>query len=202
MCLILFWVCFLSWELWLHALNMIQYWVVFSWFLLFFWQNEDRSLWKLGTLPPGLVTFWNKTFPLSRSWHVLGLGYNPHVNSRDIEHAAVIHYNGNMKPWLEIGLPKFRSYWSKYLDYDQSFLRECNINPWRNLVLLVPSDITNSLFSVDVHFSVVSIVLSCFRYQLLTIFLIACASCQTLCIIAGISVMFLEYMLWSRANFR
>lgn len=95
------------------------------------WQklNEDRSLWKLGTLPPGLVTFWNKTFPLSRSWHVLGLGYNPHVNSRDIEHAAVIHYNGNMKPWLEIGLPKFRSYWSKYLDYDQSFLRECNINP-------------------------------------------------------------------------
>lgn len=95
------------------------------------WQklNEDRSLWKLGTLPPGLVTFWNKTFPLSQSWHVLGLGYNPHVNSRDIEHAAVIHYNGNMKPWLEIGLPKFRSYWSKYLDYDQSFLRECNINP-------------------------------------------------------------------------
>ncbi|KAM0910988.1 hypothetical protein ACQ4PT_013849 [Festuca glaucescens] len=95
------------------------------------WQtlNEDRLLWKLGTLPPGLITFWNKTFPLDRSWHVLGLGYNPHVSSRDLEHAAVIHYNGNMKPWLEIGLPKFRSYWSKYLDYDQPFLRECNINP-------------------------------------------------------------------------
>ncbi|CAN6331452.1 unnamed protein product [Urochloa humidicola] len=95
------------------------------------WQklNQDRSLWKLGTLPPGLITFRNRTFPLSRSWHVLGLGYNPHVNSRDIERAAVIHYNGNMKPWLEIGLPKFRSYWSKYLNYDQHFLRECNINP-------------------------------------------------------------------------
>ncbi|KAL6894910.1 hypothetical protein ACP4OV_007530 [Aristida adscensionis] len=95
------------------------------------WQklNQDRSLWKLGTLPPGLITFWNKTFPLNRSWHVLGLGYNPHVSSRDIERAAVIHYNGNMKPWLEIGLAKFRGYWSKYLDYDQPFLRECNINP-------------------------------------------------------------------------
>ncbi|KAK3123195.1 hypothetical protein QOZ80_8AG0625950 [Eleusine coracana subsp. coracana] len=95
------------------------------------WQklNEDRTLWKLGTLPPGLITFWNKTFPLSHSWHVLGLGYNPHVSSRDIERAAVIHYNGNMKPWLEIGLPKFRNHWSKYLDYDQPFLRECNINP-------------------------------------------------------------------------
>ncbi|KAL6593308.1 hypothetical protein ACP70R_049061 [Stipagrostis hirtigluma subsp. patula] len=95
------------------------------------WQelNQDRLLWKLGTLPPGLITFWNKTFPLNRSWHVLGLGYNPHVSSRDIERAAVIHYNGNMKPWLEIGLPKYRSYWLKYLDYDQPFLRECNINP-------------------------------------------------------------------------
>ena len=92
-------------------------------------QNEDGSLWKLGTLPLGLVTFWNKTFPLDRSWHVLGLGYNPHVSSGDLERAAVIHYNGNMKPWLEIGLPKFRSYWSEYLDYDQPFLRECNINP-------------------------------------------------------------------------
>ncbi|KAF6991547.1 hypothetical protein CFC21_008624 [Triticum aestivum] len=96
-----------------------------------FWQklNEDGLHWKLGTLPLGLVTFWNKTFPLDRSWHVLGLGYNPHVSSSDVERAAVIHYNGNMKPWLEIGLPKFRSYWSEYLDYDQPFLRECNINP-------------------------------------------------------------------------
>ncbi|CAO2823561.1 unnamed protein product [Amaranthus hypochondriacus] len=95
------------------------------------WQklNHDRQLWKLGTLPPGLITFWKRTFPLDRSWHVLGLGYNPGVNSRDIERAAVIHYNGNMKPWLEIGIPKYRGYWSKYIDYDQVYLRECNINP-------------------------------------------------------------------------
>ncbi|KMT04347.1 hypothetical protein BVRB_8g184210 [Beta vulgaris subsp. vulgaris] len=95
------------------------------------WQklNHDRQLWKLGTLPPGLITFWKTTYPLDRLWHVLGLGYNPSVNSRDIERAAVIHYNGNMKPWLEIGIPKYRGYWSKYIDYDQVYLRECNINP-------------------------------------------------------------------------
>ncbi|KAJ4981041.1 hypothetical protein NE237_031878 [Protea cynaroides] len=95
------------------------------------WQklNQDRQLWKLGTLPPGLITFWNRTFPLERSWHVLGLGYNPHVIQKDIEGAAVIHYNGNMKPWLEIGLPKYRTYWTKFVDYDQAYLRECNINP-------------------------------------------------------------------------
>ena len=95
------------------------------------WQNlnHDRQLWKLGTLPPGLITFWKRTFPLNRSWHVLGLGYNPNVNHKDIERAAVMHYNGNMKPWLEISIPKFRNYWTKYVNYDHIYLRECNINP-------------------------------------------------------------------------
>ncbi|XP_019265494.1 PREDICTED: probable galacturonosyltransferase 4 isoform X2 [Nicotiana attenuata] len=94
------------------------------------WQNlnHDRQLWKLGTLPPGLITFWKRTFALDRSWHVLGLGYNPNVSQKDIQRAAVIHYNGNLKPWLEISIPKFRDYWSKFVDYDQEFLRECNIN--------------------------------------------------------------------------
>ncbi|CAN0890936.1 Probable galacturonosyltransferase 4 [Linum grandiflorum] len=79
------------------------------------WQklNHDRTLWKLGTLPPGLITFWKQTHPIDRSWHVLGLGYNPSMNQKDIERAAVIHYNGNMKPWLEIGIPKYRGYWEK-----------------------------------------------------------------------------------------
>ncbi|KAE9599142.1 hypothetical protein Lal_00043882 [Lupinus albus] len=95
------------------------------------WQNlnHDRTLWKLGTLPPGLITFWKRTFPLNRSWHTLGLGYNPKVNQKDINRAAVIHYNGNLKPWLEISIPRFRSYWAKYVNYDHVYLRECNINP-------------------------------------------------------------------------
>ncbi|PON57680.1 Galacturonosyltransferase [Parasponia andersonii] len=95
------------------------------------WQklNHDRQLWKLGTLPPGLITFWKRTFPLDKSWHVLGLGYNPSVSQKDIERAAVIHYNGNMKPWLEIGISKYRNYWGKHVDYDHVYLRDCNINP-------------------------------------------------------------------------
>ncbi|KAF0913841.1 hypothetical protein E2562_024926 [Oryza meyeriana var. granulata] len=95
------------------------------------WQklNENRLLWKLGTLPAGLVTFWNRTFPLDHSWHQLGLGYNPNINEKDIRRASVIHYNGNLKPWLEIGLARYRKYWSKYVNFDQVFLRDCNINP-------------------------------------------------------------------------
>ncbi|KAE8689648.1 putative galacturonosyltransferase 4 [Hibiscus syriacus] len=95
------------------------------------WQrlNRDRQLWKLGTLPPGLITFWKRTYSLNKSWHVLGLGYNPNVNQREIEEAAVIHYNGNLKPWLEIAIPKYKNYWAKYVDSDVMYLRECNINP-------------------------------------------------------------------------
>ncbi|KAI3795664.1 hypothetical protein L1987_38321 [Smallanthus sonchifolius] len=95
------------------------------------WQNlnHERRLWKLGTLPPGLITFWKQVYPLEKSWHVLGLGYNPSVSQKEIERAAVIHYNGNLKPWLEIGIPKFRGYWNRYVDYDQAYMRDCNMSP-------------------------------------------------------------------------
>ncbi|KAL7602764.1 hypothetical protein Lser_V15G16807 [Lactuca serriola] len=95
------------------------------------WQklNNERQLWKLGTLPPGLITFWKRVYPLERTWHVLGLGYNPSVSQREIEKAAVIHYNGNLKPWLEIGIPKFRGYWNRFVDYDQAYMRDCNMSP-------------------------------------------------------------------------
>ncbi|KAH9732973.1 polygalacturonate 4-alpha-galacturonosyltransferase [Citrus sinensis] len=87
------------------------------------WQNmnEDRTLWKLGTLPPGLITFYNLTHPLEKSWHVLGLGYNPSVDRSEIENAAVVHYNGNMKPWLELAMTKYRSYWTKYINRNMDF---------------------------------------------------------------------------------
>ncbi|RWW14286.1 hypothetical protein GW17_00021953 [Ensete ventricosum] len=96
-----------------------------------YWQNLniDRQLWRLGSLPPGLITFYNHTLPIDHRWHILGLGYNAQVDLKDIDSAAVIHYNGNMKPWLDIGLPKYRGYWSKYVNYDHIFIRDCNINP-------------------------------------------------------------------------
>ncbi|KAJ0641210.1 putative polygalacturonate 4-alpha-galacturonosyltransferase [Helianthus annuus] len=70
------------------------------------WQNlnDERQLWKLGTLPPGLITFWKRVYALEKSWHVLGLGYNLSMSQKEIERTSVIHYNGNLKPWLEIGI--------------------------------------------------------------------------------------------------
>ncbi|OVA10271.1 Glycosyl transferase [Macleaya cordata] len=93
-----------------------------------YWQNlnEDRTLWKLGTLPPGLITFYSTTKPLDKSWHVLGLGYNPSISMDEIQNAAVIHYNGNMKPWLDIAMNQFRPLWTKYVDYEMEFVQMCN----------------------------------------------------------------------------
>ncbi|CAL0326887.1 unnamed protein product [Lupinus luteus] len=94
------------------------------------WQdmNDDRTLWKLGTLPPGLITFYNLTYPLDRGWHVLGLGYDPALNLTEIENAAVIHYNGNYKPWLNLAVSKYRSYWSRYVMFDNPYLKLCNLS--------------------------------------------------------------------------
>nr|WDA42962.1 putative galacturonosyltransferase 9 [Fagopyrum tataricum] len=93
-----------------------------------YWQklNEDGSLWKAGIVPPGLVTFDSMTKPLDKSWHVLGLGYNPGVSMDVIRKAAVIHYNGNMKPWLDIALNQYKELWTKHVDSDMEFIQMCN----------------------------------------------------------------------------
>ncbi|KAM3286361.1 putative galacturonosyltransferase 9 [Capsicum chacoense] len=93
-----------------------------------YWQNlnEDRTLWKSGTLPAGLMTFYSKTKSLDKSWHVLGLGYNPSVSMDEIHKAAVIHYNGDMKPWLDIALNQYKELWTKYIDSEMEFVQMCN----------------------------------------------------------------------------
>ncbi|KAL3336308.1 hypothetical protein AABB24_032180 [Solanum stoloniferum] len=93
-----------------------------------YWQtlNENRTLWKLGTLPPGLITFYSTTKPLDKSWHVLGLGYNPSISMEEINNAAVVHFNGNMKPWLDIAMAQFRPLWTKYVDYENEYVQGCN----------------------------------------------------------------------------
>ncbi|KAJ3691343.1 hypothetical protein LUZ61_020507 [Rhynchospora tenuis] len=95
-----------------------------------YWQdlNEDRKLWKLGSLPPGLITFYSLTYPLDRNWHVLGLGYDPAVDPKVIERAAVVHYNGNYKPWLDLAIGKYKQYWSNHVKFDNPYIQHCFMN--------------------------------------------------------------------------
>ncbi|KAL5723279.1 polygalacturonate 4-alpha-galacturonosyltransferase [Ranunculus cassubicifolius] len=88
-------------------------------------QNSDRMLWKLGTLPPGLLSFYGLTEPLDRRWHVLGLGYDAGIDNRLIESAAVVHFNGNMKPWLKLGINRYKLIWDRYVNQSHPYLQTC-----------------------------------------------------------------------------
>nr|VDC69416.1 unnamed protein product [Brassica rapa] len=94
-----------------------------------FWQNlnENRTLWKLGTLPPGLITFYNLTQPLQKKWHLLGLGYNREIDVKKIERSAVIHFNGHSKPWTELGISKYQPYWTKYTNLEHPYISSCRL---------------------------------------------------------------------------
>ncbi|KAJ6773780.1 GALACTURONOSYLTRANSFERASE 4-RELATED [Salix purpurea] len=92
------------------------------------WQGYRRQLWKAGSLPLGWATFYNRTVILDRRWHKLGLGHEAGAGPDGVEQAAVLHYDGVMKPWLDIGNGRYKSYWSKYISYDHPYLQQCNIH--------------------------------------------------------------------------
>ncbi|GAQ81927.1 alpha-1,4-galacturonosyltransferase [Klebsormidium nitens] len=95
------------------------------------WQKQNMmlnmTLWRLGTLPPALIAFYGHTLPLDHSWHMLGLGYQPDSSIEVIKSSAVIHYNGPAKPWLDMAFTDFRSYWTRWVDYGNEFVHQCNI---------------------------------------------------------------------------
>lgn len=92
-------------------------------------QGHARPLWLAGSLPLGWLTFYNYTVGLDRTWHVLGLGYESVVRRGDIEKAAVIHFDGLKKPWLDIGIEIYKEYWRKHVNYESHYLQQCNIHP-------------------------------------------------------------------------
>ncbi|XP_027919919.1 probable galacturonosyltransferase 6 isoform X1 [Vigna unguiculata] len=86
-----------------------------------------RPLLKTGSLPLGWLTFYNKTMILDRRWQVLGLGYDSDVDKNQIERAAVIHFDGIRKPWLDIAVGRYKSYWTKFVEFGHPILQRCNL---------------------------------------------------------------------------
>ncbi|XP_074569106.1 putative galacturonosyltransferase 12 [Curcuma longa] len=89
--------------------------------------ESDLSLWQLGTLPPGLIAFHGHVHGIDPYWHMLGLGYQGNTTVAEAQKAAVVHFNGRAKPWLDIAFPQMRTLWTKYLDFSDRFIRGCNI---------------------------------------------------------------------------
>ncbi|KAJ0963529.1 hypothetical protein J5N97_028651 [Dioscorea zingiberensis] len=88
-------------------------------------QNSEQLLWKTGTLSPGLLAFYGLMEPLDRRWHVLGLGYDMDVDDRLIDSAAVVHFNGNMKPWQKLAISRYKHVWQQYINLSHPHLQEC-----------------------------------------------------------------------------
>ncbi|GER55688.1 galacturonosyltransferase 7 [Striga asiatica] len=91
--------------------------------------SREDGLSETSTLSAGLLTFQGTIYVLEDSWMLSGLGYNYEKNLEAVGAAGVLHFDGSMKPWLELGIPKYKSFWRKYLNSQNHFLSECNVNP-------------------------------------------------------------------------
>ncbi|KAL5219465.1 hypothetical protein ABZP36_020149 [Zizania latifolia] len=119
-----------GWAFGLNIFDLIAWRKANATALYHYWQeqNADLLLWRTGTLPAGLLTFYGLMEPLDRRWHVLGLGYDVDIDDRLIESAAVVHYNGNMKPWLKLAIRRYKYIWERYINFSHSYVRECMLH--------------------------------------------------------------------------
>lgn len=115
---------------WMSGLNVID---------LVRWREQDISgrYLKLVTemnseeaiaLRASLLTFQGEVYALDDKWVLSGLGHKYGVDIEAVKNARVLHFNGNMKPWLELGIRDYTVFWRKFLYQENQFLSDCNIN--------------------------------------------------------------------------
>lgn len=90
--------------------------------------NGSEASWRTAALPASLLGFQDLIFPLDNSWVLSGLGYDYKIDAGDIKKAGILHYNGNMKPWLDLGISKYKNYWRKFVTQGNQFMDQCNVN--------------------------------------------------------------------------
>ncbi|CAA2960754.1 probable galacturonosyltransferase 7 isoform X1 [Olea europaea subsp. europaea] len=91
--------------------------------------STEEGLSETTALSASMLTFRGLVYALDDSWMLSSLGLNYGHNEDALRTAAVLHFNGNMKPWLELGIPKYKSSWRKFLNLQNQFLSDCNVNP-------------------------------------------------------------------------
>ncbi|CAM0873005.1 unnamed protein product [Alopecurus aequalis] len=122
---------------WMSGLNVInlekwrEYNVTENYLQLLekFRNNDDEASLRAAALPISLLSFQNLIYPLDERLTLSGLGYQYGIEEEVIRTSTSLHYNGNMKPWLELGIPNYRKYWKRFLARDERFMDECNVSP-------------------------------------------------------------------------
>ncbi|XP_062215714.1 probable galacturonosyltransferase 7 [Phragmites australis] len=95
-----------------------------------FGNSDDEASLRTAALPISLLSFQHLVYPLDETLTLSGLGYDYGIDVEVAQSsAASLHYNGNMKPWLELGIPNYRKYWKRFLTRDERFMDECNVSP-------------------------------------------------------------------------
>ncbi|KAL3502856.1 hypothetical protein ACH5RR_037305 [Cinchona calisaya] len=90
--------------------------------------NHGFTLWHPGALPPALLAFEGHMQHIDPSWHMAGLGHRSlQVNEYMLGTAAVIHFSGPAKPWLEIGVPEMRRSWYRHVNFSNKIIKRCRI---------------------------------------------------------------------------
>ncbi|XP_052163123.1 probable galacturonosyltransferase 7 isoform X2 [Oryza glaberrima] len=91
--------------------------------------TKDETSLRAAAFPLSLLSFQHLIYPLDERLILSGLGYDYAIDEDVARSSAALHYNGNMKPWLELGIPSYRRYWKRFLTRDDKFMDECNIIP-------------------------------------------------------------------------
>uniref|UniRef100_A0A0E0CZY9 Hexosyltransferase n=1 Tax=Oryza meridionalis TaxID=40149 RepID=A0A0E0CZY9_9ORYZ len=94
-----------------------------------FQHNDDEAPVRAAALPISLLAFEHLIYPLDERLTISGLGYDYAIKEELVRNSVSLHYNGNMKPWLELGIPDYRKYWKRFLTRDERFMDECNVSP-------------------------------------------------------------------------
>ncbi|CAL5084710.1 unnamed protein product [Urochloa decumbens] len=89
--------------------------------------KDEQSL-RAAAFPLSLLSFQHLIYPLDEKLTLSGLGYDYGIDEEVARRSASLHYNGNMKPWLELGIPDYKKYWKRFLVRGDQFLDECNVN--------------------------------------------------------------------------
>uniref|UniRef100_A0A0A9DS95 Hexosyltransferase n=1 Tax=Arundo donax TaxID=35708 RepID=A0A0A9DS95_ARUDO len=91
-------------------------------------QKDSVTSQRIKVLPASLLAFQDLIYPLENAWIQSGLGHDYGISRIDMEKAATLHYNGVMKPWLDLGIHDYKHYWGKYMANGERFMTECNIH--------------------------------------------------------------------------
>lgn len=91
-------------------------------------QNRESgfALWPMGSSPPALLAFHGQVLPLNRSWLLSGLG-SQMPDPELLQSAAIIHFSGPGKPWLETGHPELRKIWRSHLNHKDELISSCMV---------------------------------------------------------------------------